>query len=206
MRYDRKVRRFPVGLVFALALVACDGELRFAPDQDADPGDASSADTSSTCGVDDDCPFTTLHCDPASATCVACVIDAHCTSVARPRCDTATHQCVQCESNADCDAVSSCDSATHRCFRRCAVDPDDCTLEQPVCDASRDACVCSATSCTTDDRPHCDASSGLCVRCLGDGDCPSYAPHCQGGYCLKCLSDAECVAPRRCDPVRHQCF
>lgn len=190
----------------ALLIAACDGELRFAadPTDAAAPGDAPA--DGAGCRTDTDCPFSTLHCDPSSGACVPCAEDRHCTSGDQNRCDLVSHRCVECRANADCEPDEMCDPTTRRCRPRCGGDTGGtCTTELPVCDGARGACACTEESCERiSDRPRCSPTLRLCVECLGAFDCDGDEPYCLDGACVRCTTDAHC-APKRCDPVRHQC-
>ncbi len=197
----------------AAPIVACNGQLRFddpdgavavvTPDAgvlDAgDPIDATVAVEASVptpdaggggqarCVADPDCKLTTLHCDVVSGTCVACVVDAQCTTAGALRCDAALHRCVECGVDVDCGTDAKCEPITRRCVSTCK----------------------SLTGCH-DFAPFCDISAGVCLRCHGDLECviPGDARTCDpaNGKCVQCVIDGQCRAPAlRCDRTTGTC-
>ncbi|MDB4983097.1 MAG: hypothetical protein JWM82_3849 [Myxococcales bacterium] len=182
-------RALRAGLVAALAIVGCHGNIRF--------------DDLTVCAQDPDCILPSLHCD--SGTCVACTSDAHCTTAALPRCDLALHRCVECGLTSDCAGGGIC--KTGHCASPCSA---GCPASAPRCDDG--ACVqcddgkgCSASSvgpfcvshmcavCGADKdcggaTPRCDAVAHRCVQCQLNNDCTSKAPLCD-------LATGNCVPP-----------
>src|SRR5437763_14838175 len=77
----------------AFGLGACHVQLSF-----------GAPDAGGPCATDQDCPLKTLHCDPVSGQCLACVRNSDCTSASRPICDVALNRCVQCGADQDCAA------------------------------------------------------------------------------------------------------
>lgn len=217
-RYHVCVRPVVITLLAALALPACDGDLRFDPNptSDASIADATSGNDASTpetttdtspggCTADSECPFSTLHCDPTSRTCVACWNDSHCGSGDLRRCDVALHRCVECGVSSDCEYNEVCDPATKRCRSKCT-DASTCPSTMPVCDTTLSYCTCTTSeTCESSSRRRCSPTTRTCVECLTDIDCLlDDEKHCFEGYCVHCTTDAQC-SPKRCEPVTHQC-
>jgi hypothetical protein len=192
-------------LFLGLAL-GCDGQVRFEADDAEAVEDTvveATADAGpASCESDSDCPFESLHCDPTSKRCVACVVDLHCAAHSEtPRCDASTHSCVECNVDKECGASGHCDA--NHCLRAC-FDTDDCFGETPACNPTRRVCTCTTSSCASTERPRCETAIGICVECVGDGDCKGDRHRCVRGECSHCTVDADCGG-RRCDPVRHDC-
>lgn len=218
-RYDRGVKLALLALLLVPALGACDGELRFSADPVEDAAsettDASVSDTGDTgggpdgssggCTRDADCPFTTLHCDLSSGSCVPCLEDDHCKSGDLHRCDLASHRCVECGVSTDCDSSEVCDPLTRSCRRRCGADAGTCSGSMPICDTTRSYCVCNSESCESSERRHCSPTSRACVECRDDFDCIlGDDRHCLEGACVRCTADSQCGS-KRCEPTTHQC-
>lgn len=193
-----------------MALAGCDGEMRFSGDPlpDASGADAvtsetlAPADAAARCVRDDDCPFSTLHCDPTGA-CVPCFNDSQCGDSQR----CVANACVQCRDKADCEPYEACDTVSHRCRKPC-VDASSCVSMSttPLC-GDRGFCTCSAEICEGfPERRHCDLNRGACVECSSNDDCSSDdEKYCSDGFCVRCKLDAHCSGDKRCDPVTHQC-
>jgi hypothetical protein len=192
-------------LSVGLAL-GCDGQVRFDADDTGAAEDSAVEAAEDTgpakCEVDEDCPFSSLHCDPDTKQCVPCLVDLHCAAHSQtPRCDVAHHTCVECNADKECGSDGRCDA--NRCLRRC-FDADDCAFETPACNPTRNVCTCTSSSCGSTERPRCETTIGICVQCVGDGDCKGDRHRCVRGECVDCTVDADC-AGKRCDPVRHDC-
>lgn len=144
-------------LLFSIALLGCDGDLRFAARRDA------SGDTRPV---------------------AECTRDVECTSDRLRRCDVASQRCVECGVTADCESGEVCDPGARRCLRVCG-DGASCPSDAPFCDP-RGVCVCTATSCTSGDRRVC-ASDGRCVECTSDAQCTEGEGRCDlpRGECVE---------------------
>ena len=163
---------------------------------DCDDGDACTTDVcngacahaaipSCTAPCDAAHPCVTGHCDPASFTCVACLVDASCppgaactahACVSAPNCATdldckavdgvcalPAGVCVDCLSNADCAAGQRCEE------RHC--------VARPPCASSKD---CAKVY---------NKTAAICVDCAADSDCGA------GAFCdeLQRCRDAVCL-------------
>ena len=195
-------RRATLPAVATLALLAC-GTQTWSFGGDAGAG----AEASAGCVTDTDCPSSSLHCDPASGQCVACVEDSQCTQPGLPRCDSALQQCVQCGVTGDCTAGQVCEPATHTCLSSCA-DGGPCP-SGTLCNQARGVCV----GCTVDadcasatGGPVCDTSDGQCVQCTVDSQCASPRRRCDHAddQCVQCLSGADCD-DHVCDLATYTC-
>ncbi|MES1210504.1 MAG: hypothetical protein ABUS79_31580, partial [Pseudomonadota bacterium] len=146
---------------FGVGLGACRVKLSF------DPPDAGGG-----CATDRDCPLKTLHCDPLTGACFACVSNTDCVTSARPVCEAALHICVECGADQDCAAGSTCVKQTRSCVRACAVGTD-----------------CAPAGSWCDD--------GLCAQCDDDHECTSAGAHCDPAtfQCTSCVTDAHCTTP-----------
>jgi Cys-rich repeat protein len=129
---------------FALLLVGCDGDLRFA---------------STTVDAGND----------TRVIAAECKTDGDCSGTERRRCDVAAQRCVECGVTADCENDEVCEASTKQCMRACG-DGATCPSDLPFCDP-RGFCVCTATSCTSGEHRLC-APSGRCVECTSDAQCP----------------------------------
>lgn len=209
------VRLGGVALAFLVASVGCDSAFRF--DQPAVPGDGGPADGAEGGSTDaggqrtctDDTTCGPLHCQLATAACVACVADTNC-SGARPKCDTAAGVCVECNTTDDCSARQTCNPRTGRCLDTCVDSDDPCPLAGFVCEGKLKLCVeCEESEhCTSADRRVCDVPIGRCVECTGNARCPSSRPVCdrRTGRCEACVTSAECDLGSVCDPVTLTCL
>lgn len=187
--------------LLALALMACDGELRL----DARDG---GMPPSSAC-TNGKCPLSSLVC--VASTCVECGGDGDCRSSSLPRCDLASHRCVQCGATADCPMGAVCEPQTKRCLRGCT-SSSMCTQEgYRECDLLRGYCVSCAMSsqCPAAEQRLCDTRTGQCVECLSDGDCTldSEKKRCDAvtSHCVRCLDNLDCKNESICDVRRHEC-
>jgi hypothetical protein len=191
------IRVAAVFLWAAVGLGACRVQLKF----DAPDGAAGAAG----CATDQDCPLASLHCDPLSHECWACVADTDCASSSRPRCDAALHRCVQCAIDQDCAAGWRCVGTTRSCVRTCAT-AADCSAAGTWCDDSLCA-QCDDDHGCTGSRVVCDPATRQCTSCVTDAQCTTAAaPHCDrtSGQCFGCLSTADC-ASGSCDPIDWTC-
>ena len=189
-----KARGASVAAGAAVVLLACGscGTETWSFDADAGAGSEAAAPG---CTNDTECTPSTLHCDPASGQCVACVNDSQCTQPGLPRCDTALQQCVQCGVTGDCPPGDVCEPSSHTCLVSCAdggVCPAGTQCSQPRavcvgCGGNAD-CVNASTG------PVCDAASGLCVECTSDSQCSSPKRRCNPAddQCVQCLTNADC--------------
>lgn len=183
-----------------LAILGCRVTLRF------DDQDAAEAGTA-RCASDGDCHLSSLHCDPSSGQCVACVADVQCTAASRPRCDVALHRCVECGVAQDCGAGRLCEPTTRRCLQTC-LSAADCPDDE-TCDLADGICAECAVDgdCTASGRPHCDPSLSRCVDCVDDEQCADPTRHCDRtvGHCVGCLSSNDCPSAQLCDPASSTC-
>lgn len=202
-------------LFFAAICVGCSAEFRFGGRTDGSaPDDVdSSLDVvvdSSRCTKDTDCIVPALHCDTVTGACVACTIDAHCTTPGFPRCDVALHRCVQCGSTADCPSIDACEPITKTCVQKCT-SSSSCPLEARTCDTAKGFCVqCKGTGeCSgAGAKLICDPNNGRCVECTSDGQCMSPSrPRCDvtQGTCVRCIQTADCPGGKLCDPKTGEC-
>ena len=159
------------------------------------------------CVSDTDCPLTTLHCDPVSGECFACVDDSQCTQPGLPRCDSALHSCVQCGVSSDCASGQVCEPTARQCVTACP-DGGRCPASAPLC-SSRGLCVgCQANAdCAgAAGGVTCNTATGQCVQCASKAQCNSTAPLCDPttNRCVGCVSATDC-REGYCDPVAHAC-
>lgn len=199
MRARRTGVAFALALgAFALALGACDGELRFdepPPDAGRDAPDARPPGTG-LCAADADCLLPGLRCDVASQTCVQCTENAHC-GASQPRCDPLLHRCVECASSDDCAAPLACDSSTRRCRQACREGRELCPGATRCNEVLRQCVECSENEhCRDAARGVCDRGTGRCVTCLADAACAGGRCDVLAGACVECLSPADCPAER----------
>jgi hypothetical protein len=194
------------------------GTVNAAPEAEADgvaeaspavQTDASGIDHLEGCSHDDDCQLASLHCDPTSGECVACVDDSQCTQPGLTRCDSALHTCVQCGVDGDC-TPDVCESVTHQCVAPC-LDGGGCPASAPTCSMPRALCVrCSGDAdCVAASSGHmCDTASGQCVQCTSSAQCPSTTPLCNRSTdrCVQCLTSTDCGFEGLCDPTAHTCI
>ena len=186
-----------LGVLLMVAL-GCRVTLRFA-------GPDSGATPSSACTSDQDCSLSSLHCDPASGVCFACVSDANCSqAIGHPRCDLAEHICVQCGLMTDCPAGWSCVSAT--CVQTCTTNAS-CSAAGTFCDDG----LCNACDddhpCPAGDAPYCNSETHQCASCTSDQHCTAVAPRCNPsvGNCVGCLTSLDCGGNGVCDPSDWVC-
>lgn len=107
-----------VSLVLGLAFVsACDPVK--AADRDGAPGsaDGGDADAQVACSAEKACPGSQKCLD---GTCVECIANADCTSVAAPVCDLGAHTCGPCTASAQC-ASEACDTKSGQCVDEPAI-------------------------------------------------------------------------------------
>ena len=192
-------------LLAALAAPACQVTLRFDGPDAARPPDASVAHG---CVSDQDCPLASLHCDPISGQCFACVSDGDCaTTSGRPRCDAALHICVQCGTDQDCPTGTKCSAPTRSCVKTCGTG-SDCAATGVWCDDGMCA-QCDDDFHCSGAHPYCDLTTDQCVACVNDGQCGTTpgAPHCNRttGGCVACLTSGDCSAGTVCDPADWTC-
>jgi hypothetical protein len=216
----RAAARWLTTAVFACQLFACRGQLRLdddggSPSDDAGLGEDTQAPAidgapSAGCANDVDCHLSTLHCDPLSGACVACLSDDQCTDPTKHRCDAALHRCVECGVDGDCGTGKVCVPGTRRCAATCH-QLTDCVFSGYFCDTTRSICVrCTGDSVCSGfdpDTPLCDLD-GQCVECLSDAVCPATKPRCDRttGSCVMCLGASDCKgATPLCDPKTSTC-
>jgi len=179
------------GLVALLAL-GCRVPLHFA-------GQDGEASPPAPCASDQDCPLSSLHCDPVIGSCFACVNDGNCSTIAgRPRCDTAHHLCVQCGTGGDCQTGWRCLVGT--CVQSCAT-VADCTTagmhcDDGICEQCDDSRGCSGAT------AFCNPTTRQCVGCVVDAQCAAPTPRCNpsNGRCVGCLTGSDCPAGSVCLP------
>jgi hypothetical protein len=189
-------------LAVFVACPACDGQFRF------DPKPALVVEAGPpgvTCAADGDCRLSSLRCDPGSATCVACLQNADCTSPGKLYCSH--HQCVACDGPDQCGLGRICDTESQTCLTRCHDDSNGCPKDAPTCDLTRGVCVlCTDDSQCSGATPLCDVGTGQCVACLYDGQCPAASPRCaSSGSCVACRGSSDCPTGHVCDPGGHVC-
>jgi hypothetical protein len=201
-------RRAGIALAALVGLLAC-GQQTWSLDADSGAGSSGSEAGAPVTGCvsDGDCHIASLHCDPVSGQCFACVDDSQCTQAGLPRCDSASHQCVQCGVAGDCTSGQVCEPTSHKCLPSCAdggACPSGLTCSQP-----RGVCVACTTNadCVSAGSPVCDTGSGQCVQCVYDTQCAFPAPRCNQatGRCVQCLTAADCEE-NVCDPVTSTCL
>lgn len=198
-------------LLAALAPAACQVMLRFDPPDGSASRDATGvqdAPATHGCARDQDCPLPSLHCDPSSGQCLACVSDGNCASTAgRPRCDPALNVCVQCVGDLDCPAPGKCIRATQSCVKTCTAS-SDCGSGTIYCDDGLCA-QCDDDFHCTGAHSYCDRAKDQCVGCFSDTQCAgdAAAPHCNRtiGACVGCLTGSDCPAGMACDPTDWSC-
>ena len=181
---------------------------------DASAVDGGAADTSlptpTGCVTDGDCKLSTLHCDAVSGACVACVVDAHCTTAGAKRCDAALHRCVECGVDGDCGSSQRCEPSTRRCINTCQ-SITGCPAATPFCDLSRSTCARCHTEVeciVPGDAHNCDPANGYCVDCVTDSQCKASTPRCDRtrGACVQCTTSSDCPAATPiCDPLSFGC-
>lgn len=115
-------------IALALALPACDGEIRLYTDAAARadaqiPVDASPDGNTSSDANSDVAPG-----------CGTCTEEA-------PLCDVARSRCVKCLANQDCHGADAgrCDLALNECVH--CLDAQDCPTEDPICDLVKHECT-----------------------------------------------------------------
>ena len=128
----------------ALVVLACGGEIRLSSssrvgdDAGGDGGLRPDADGAPPlCQGDEDCPDD-LRCDGPRGACVACLVDAHCSSGDRSFCDRARGVCLECRADTDCDADEPFCSAAGECVA--CRSSSDCPPDKPVCEAESSEC------------------------------------------------------------------
>ena len=177
----------------ALLALGCQVSLHFAgPDAGAPP--------SSACASDQDCPLSSLHCDPVIGSCFPCVDDTSCsTNVGHPRCDTAQHLCVQCGLVGDCPSGWRCLLGT--CVQNCAT-ATDCSAVGTHCDDGLCEQCDDSRGCLAAAMPYCNPIIRQCVGCVSDAQCAAPTPRCNPtiGRCVACLTSGDCPAGSACDP------
>ncbi len=189
-------------ILFAAAVAAagCHTTLNF--------GAAPAPDGSTGCATDQDCPLASLHCEPFSGQCLACVSDSNCTSTTgRPHCDSILHFCVQCAGDQDCTGAGmKCNPATRTCIKPCSTLADCPTAgtwcNDGVCSQCDDDFHCPSV------RTYCDSSIGQCTACVTDAQCTAAAaPHCNRavGACVGCVTSTDCPGGTVCDPADSTC-
>jgi hypothetical protein len=160
------------------------------------------------CLTDMDCPLSTLHCDPVSGDCFACVDDSQCTDPGLPRCDSALHSCVQCGVSTDCASGQVCEPTARQCVTACP-DAGRCPASAPLCNSNGVCVGCQINAdCTrAAGGTTCNTATGQCVQCVSKAQCTSLlAPLCNPttNRCVGCVSTADC-REGYCDPVQHVC-
>lgn len=147
-----------------------------------DKADAGSIAQEVTCTSDGQCTESERHCDPASNTCVQCLVHTDCGGQADVVCDARLHVCTR-----TCSASSGC--------------------SEGICDTAAGFCVECLGDVECEANERCLTPQGKCVRCLSDADCASEgaSPHCwlARHQCVECNSNAEC-AGHVCT-VEHSC-
>ena len=180
------------------------------------------------CQSNDDCAAPTPVCDPASHSCVPCLVDGDCPagrcvdkkcltacqsdgdcSSPTGRCDTASGVCVQCLSGSDCTrTLPLCRESDHTCVE--CLDNAGCGPNE-VC---RDGSCEAGPTCTTDDQcdPGMICEGGTCITgCRSSRDCPSGWECIPSGVgdarvCAECQQDDDCPAGFRCRELRCEFF
>lgn len=133
----------------------------------------------------------TSHCEPTSHTCVACLDSTQCTTASAARCDTTSHACAACSGNGDCAhlaGTTACNAGT------CVA----CTAtNETACGAN--SCNPMTHACTTTPR----GSVARCHGCVADSECTGAMDRCvpmqfmgaaHGSYCLA-LPAPGCTRP-----------
>jgi hypothetical protein len=202
------VKRASVAAFASIALAAC-GTQDWTFGTDATPGaDARALADGSRggCSSDSECMLQSLHCDPGSGQCVACLTDSQCPSLALPRCDSMIGRCVQCGNDGDCGPGQACESTTHTCVASCAS-----SAECPPGESCSPSGVC--VGCTDDQDcaggrtpAVCDPTIGQCVECTSDLQCPADQT-CDrtSDRCVGCLSSFDCTRDQVCDMSTLEC-
>jgi len=201
-------RRIAVAeMVFSLA--ACNAQLDFHDVEDAADVGSDADDTPPSSCTTAGCPLPSLHCDPTSGTCVACLADRDCPiSVRGPlRCDRTQNLCVECNDNDDCRPYEHCVTESHRCAPKCST-PGPCFADF-TCDVDKGICgECKTDAdCAYDlHGHHCEPSSEQCVECLTETQCPGDEYCDPASYrCVQCVRSTDCDQGQACDPVTHSC-
>jgi hypothetical protein len=210
----------PAATIRSLALVACAAlpleacgpqTLTFGGDAAADVAVHADADADAKGPVDEadggcpDCILDSLHCDPGSRQCVACVVNAQCN---KPRgiCDQSSHRCVECEHTDDCPNYPAfvC-SPTLDCVPVCMTDADCPPSEQCGPQGICVECLYSQ-DCVSGRGPaqmqgFCDPAIWKCAECTSTVPCPRNL-YCDlmSDRCVGCLSMMDCPPGEVCDP------
>ena len=197
----------PVALVLA-AGSGCDGHLDFRAK--GGPAGVAGGGTGGAggCASDAECRLSSLHCEPVSRTCVACVDDRHCGTSGFPRCDTGLHRCVACLVATDCPAGQACRAA--HCVTPCADDttPTTCPAGTACNSGTCSLCGDDGVSCVGSAMPFCLSPPGICAACRTDADCTAPTPRCDPVRygCVACVTIADCPAAMPfCDPDTGSC-
>ena len=200
------------------AVYGCDGHLDFGVRAGsggaggsggiAASGGQSGRGGSSPCARDSDCRLSSLHCDPGSLTCVACVYDTHCSDGGLTRCDLGLHRCVACLAADDCPAGQTCLAA--HCVTTCieGATPSPCAGGTVCHDGTCATCGDDNTSCVGNPTmPLCLSPPAICVACRTDGDCGGPSPRCDPVryVCVQCTTAADCSDSTLCDPTTGGC-
>lgn len=127
-------------------------------------------------------------CDPAAATCVACLGDGDCTD----------EVCL----------VDAADSTNNECVG--CVDSDDCSGDTGTCDTDSNECVgCLMDSdCTDPAMAKCDTGTNTCVECDSSTQCAGTGENeCVAGACVECTegtAEDDC-GDFSCNPATNEC-
>ena len=201
-------------VVGAASAGGCNGRLDFGVRDGAGGGIAGKGGTSGSggsnaCATDADCRLSSLHCDPVSLACVACVDDRHCSVGGLARCDVGIHRCVACLGAADCPSGQTCLAA--HCATTCVegVAPSPCSGATVCHDGICSACGDDNASCAgSTSTPLCLSPPAICVACRTDADCAASSPRCDPVryVCVQCATAADCSGPTPiCDPSTGGC-
>jgi len=170
---------------------------------------AQGGNSGGSCTTDADCHLSSLHCDPVSRTCGACVVDAQCTAAGLGHCDASLHRCVACVAATNCPVGQTCLAA--RCVITCVEDvtPSPCPAGTSCHSGSCGSCGDDNPSCAGNTAaPFCLTPPAICVACRTDADCVGPSSRCDPvrHACAACITSADCAAGQYCDPNTGACL
>jgi hypothetical protein len=165
------------------------------------------------------CPLSTLHCDVASRSCVACTSDTDCTSSFVSmwnRCNLTLHQCIECTVDADCGRGRLCRS--NSCVTPCTEGESGSDDTNSMCPTAQSYCEHDVGFCVACDSEHyvCSGDAvicsprGICIQCVTDAQCAGKAgtTRCNSvtGRCVACVNSTHCLGSgMACNPVSNTC-
>jgi hypothetical protein len=180
-------------------------------------GGAGGGIVTGPCSGDSECPLASLHCDPASRTCVPCVNMGQCAGMpGLSRCDPVLHRCAECVTAADCGGGTRTCSA-HRCVTTCTSSgsgsaDSKCAAEPQATNCDENLGLCTACDDDSSGCPgsFCAPAGGGCVGCRAEADCAGNpaTPHCDPltARCVQCTTAVDCgPAAPLCDPTTSRC-